>query len=371
MNRMAKIFVYAFVSYLCVAPLCFSATKAEGDNKDPKVTSERKNDNAEQKGSEQQRDSSNRASVFFPSPKFEFDHMVDGEELLHDFVIMNKGGELLKVDRVKTTCGCTTVSYSKEIPPGKEGKISMKVNTRGYGGRKLTKTIAVITNDSVTPQSLLTVSGNIEKFVTITPSVLRLNGKIGEEFKSVVKIIPEGKYPFSIIKISAQSGENIKYGLKEEKSDSGGKEYSVTVENVKKDSGSYYDVLILETDSKIQPEIKINLMARVIDPNGPVKETLTGSGGNISAPGNKASNGSSETNSNANGNSFLEAIRKAEGEKPAGADGNAATAQSHAKIQDPKRAEELKKKFEALIKQAQEKQKNQEQKKGEGQPKTE
>lgn len=263
------------------------------------------------------------------------------------------------------------------------------------------KTIAVLTNDSKTAESNLTVSGNVEKFVTITPSVVRLNGKIGEDLKSLVKIIPEGKYPFAVSKISAQDGKNIKYELKEEKSASGSKEYSVTVENLKKDAGFYYDVLILETDSKIQPEIKINVMARIIDPNAPANAPLTGNDGNMLIPGKNAvdgrqgtvmNNGSSGTGGGNGSNSgsvdsggngadagkgkknFLEVIQQIQQQNKTLKPKNATAADNidgaslqtaPAPVQDPKRAEELKKKFEALIKQAQEKKQAEKQQKTE------
>ena len=38
--------------------------------------------------------------VFFPEPRFVFEQMLEGKELLHDFVIMNKGDSTLKVKKV-------------------------------------------------------------------------------------------------------------------------------------------------------------------------------------------------------------------------------------------------------------------------------
>ena len=243
------------------------------------------------------------------------------------------------------------------------------------------KTIAVMTNDSTTPETTLTVSGNVEKFVTITPSVVRINGKVGDQLKSEIKIIPENKYPLTISKIKSQeAAKNIKYELKEVKSDSGDKEYLVTVENLKKDAGFYYDVLILETDSKIQPEIRINVMARIIDPNqqNPPLQGINNSVNNkmsVEQGGNKipfAAGKTESTNSGeAKNNSFLEIVKKLQeqnaqkGASSQGGNIDAAPAQGEsstaaAPVQDPKRAEELKKKFEELIRQAQEKQKAQE-----------
>lgn len=247
------------------------------------------------------------------------------------------------------------------------------------------KTISVMTNDSGNPETNLTVSGNVEKFVTITPPVVRLNGNIGEDLKTIVKIVPEAKYPFAISKLSAQDGKNIKYELKEEKSASGGKDYSVTVENTKKDAGFYYDVLILATDSKIQPEIKINVMSRIVDPKAPANAPLTGNSGNIltpgagnsgvnTIPGTGLSGGSAGNGADAGtgkGKNFLEVIQQIQKQNQQNSqDGNingATVDGKSAPAQDPKRAEELKKKFEALIKQAQEKKSAQEQQKAQEQ----
>ncbi|MBT8369423.1 MAG: DUF1573 domain-containing protein, partial [Deltaproteobacteria bacterium] len=53
------------------------------------------------------------------------------------------------------------------MPPGGEGKITIKVDTKGYGGRKMSKTAVVYTNDKTRPQQNLVISGQVEKFVTI------------------------------------------------------------------------------------------------------------------------------------------------------------------------------------------------------------
>jgi hypothetical protein len=42
------------------------------------------------------------ASVFFPESQYEFSPVLDGTEVVHDFVIQNKGNATLTVDRVKT-----------------------------------------------------------------------------------------------------------------------------------------------------------------------------------------------------------------------------------------------------------------------------
>ena len=41
-------------------------------------------------------------SVFVPVSTWEFDQVADGKQVVHDFVIQNKGDALLKISRVKT-----------------------------------------------------------------------------------------------------------------------------------------------------------------------------------------------------------------------------------------------------------------------------
>ncbi len=81
MNRIIKIFVCSLLLYLCVVSPSFSAD-TEAQSKDSGAVKS--------------------ASVFFPAPAFEFDSAIDGSDVVHDFVIMNKGTDILKVDKVKT-----------------------------------------------------------------------------------------------------------------------------------------------------------------------------------------------------------------------------------------------------------------------------
>ena len=41
-------------------------------------------------------------SAFFPETSYEFEPVLDGAKVVHEFVILNKGTATLKVERVKT-----------------------------------------------------------------------------------------------------------------------------------------------------------------------------------------------------------------------------------------------------------------------------
>jgi len=120
------------------------------------------------------------------------------------------------------------------------------------------KTAGVYTNDKTRPQQDLILSGQVEKFVTIRPQNVNMRGFVGDPIKGTVTIIPEKKYSFKILNLSAKDGKYIKYQLEETK-ESDTTAYKLNIENLKTDAGRYYDSIILETDSKIRPQIDVRV----------------------------------------------------------------------------------------------------------------
>jgi len=112
---------------------------------------------------------------------------------------------------------------------------------------------------------ILTVSGQVENFVSISPKRVRLMGYVGQPLKTIVKIIPEKKYPFKILDTRASDQKNIRYTL-EETQDLQGTGYVLSVENARKERGNYYALISLTTDSKIKPLIQISIYGNILEP---------------------------------------------------------------------------------------------------------
>ena len=108
----------------------------------------------------------------------------------------------------------------------------------------------------------LTISGQVEKFVTVFPKDVRLFGLAGTPIKTTVQIIPGEKYPFRIIEVKAKDGRNIDFSLQEEKK-SQTVSYTLMVENKKADKGRYYDAVYLITDSPLRPRINVNVFGNI------------------------------------------------------------------------------------------------------------
>ncbi len=148
------------------------------------------------------------------------------------------------------------------ILPGEEGKIKVKVITKGYGGNKYSKSIHVDTNDPNHAGIELKISGDIKTFATVIPKSVFFNGKVGESLSQVVKIIPETPEPFKILKITALKGEDFKQTLQEiKKSDK--IFYELTIENTRQTPGRYFDTISVITDRSDQTPLSIYVRGNI------------------------------------------------------------------------------------------------------------
>jgi hypothetical protein len=122
----------------------------------------------------------------------------------------------------------------------------------------MSKTAEILTDDTQKPKHKLVIAGKVEKFVTVIPRAVSLRGFVGDPIKKSVSIIPEEKYKFKITNARAKNGKFIDFELEEIK---GAKrtEYSLTVRNLRKEKGRYSDLIILETDSKIRPNVNVRV----------------------------------------------------------------------------------------------------------------
>ncbi|MBU1054643.1 MAG: DUF1573 domain-containing protein [Proteobacteria bacterium] len=187
---------------------------------------------------------------------FRFDRVLESAVVTHDFIIKNTGNAPLSINKVKTSCGCTTVDYTRQILPGAEGKISIRVNTAGYAGRNFKKSIIVYTDDPKHQIINLFIKGEVEAFALIAPKIVFLSGNSDRTIQSRITITPLEKYPFNIVESYAVNlDKKIVFALnkKEDK-------YFLTVKNIEEKTGKYQGSIYLKTDNKLRDEIVINVI---------------------------------------------------------------------------------------------------------------
>ncbi len=119
-----------------------------------------------------------------------------------------------------------------------------------------------MTNDPTQKNLSLQVEGNVDNFVEITPARVRMAGQAGEDISKEVSIVPLEKYPFKIVGAKPEKEGNIRVDVTAAKDNKG---YLLTIHNLKQERTRYYDTVIVQTDSKIRPELTISVYGNIAD----------------------------------------------------------------------------------------------------------
>jgi hypothetical protein len=103
----------------------------------------------------------NAPVVSYDLESFDFGDVQPNSKNEHTFNLKNAGKMDLIIRDVKSSCGCTAVSPSKNIiPTGETVPLKVVFDSTGKSGRQ-SKTITVITNDPKNPTSILRIACNI------------------------------------------------------------------------------------------------------------------------------------------------------------------------------------------------------------------
>lgn len=191
---------------------------------------------------------------------FDAGGVAKGEVIEHDFVVKNTGDADLLVLSVKPACGCTTPGFDKIIPPGGEGKITLKVDTARFKGQ-ISKSASVTTNDASQPNLRLVVNANVTTFIDVLPrDVVTFRQYRGEEKKQEVTVRSNepGKFEIKDVQVN---GDSIKHELIR----NGDSEYTVAVWLDKAAAiGNVSGSLKLLTSSAKEPNVTLTVRGSVL-----------------------------------------------------------------------------------------------------------
>jgi len=99
--------------------------------------------------------------IFIPSDTFDFGDIPEGQTIIHNFIIVNTGGDVLKLGQVISSCGCTAAEpEKKELNPGESTTLRVEFNSIGRSGKQ-NRQISLSSNDPVNPRVKFVISGNV------------------------------------------------------------------------------------------------------------------------------------------------------------------------------------------------------------------
>jgi len=117
--------------------------------------------------------------IYVVEEVYDFGVVIEGEEAPFTFVIENRGDEVLIIDNVGASCGCTTTELSeREIEPGRNTRLGGLFNTSGYGGATASKNVYVSSNDPVRSQITLRVTGRVVREAAYLIDAADLSGSL-------------------------------------------------------------------------------------------------------------------------------------------------------------------------------------------------
>jgi len=89
----------------------------------------------------------NSTSINFEKDFIDLGKLSSGEIVTCSFKFKNTGQYDLIISAVTANCGCAIADYPREpIPPGEEGQITVKYDSDGSAGIRITKEVSVLSN---------------------------------------------------------------------------------------------------------------------------------------------------------------------------------------------------------------------------------
>lgn len=107
------------------------------------------------------------------SPKYDFGRVIGQDEIVHEYILRNRGDEPVKISSIKNCCGTQSSIVPMEIHPGSNAVCKTVFKTRNrYGPQD--KQILIASNDRKNPYCELRMTGTLLKPVEVSPRLIRL-----------------------------------------------------------------------------------------------------------------------------------------------------------------------------------------------------
>ncbi len=155
-------------------------------------------------------------------------------------------------------------SYDKVIPPGGEGRITLKVNTKGYQG-KISKGARVYTNDPKKAFFVLRLTAFVKVPIHVSPRYVYLVGRSDQAISRTVYIEAREERPLELTPIEFTLNGKVNFTTQALVP---GRKYSVHLATAPGFSGPLRGVLKFKTNYPEKPEILIKIRGRIRAPKG-------------------------------------------------------------------------------------------------------
>ena len=161
-------------------------------------------------------------------------------------------------------------SFDRSTPPGGEGKITLRLNTKGYHG-DVTKKARVFSNDTTRSVQIISLKTRVKTPIYISPQSVYFNGQIGQNLQRVIQISAREEKPLKLTTDQFDLEGIISFKIKEIEA---GKKYQLVFNADLTNPGSFRGALKLTTNYPKKPEIEIpvrGIVRKVIPTTKPIQ----------------------------------------------------------------------------------------------------
>ena len=151
-------------------------------------------------------------------------------------------------------------SFDEAIHPGGEGRIWLKVNTRGRRG-EITKSAMVYTNDPMQRVVTIRITARIKVPIYVSSSKIRLYGRERQSVTRVVEIRAELDKPLTITPEQFSLGDKLTFKIEEIDK---GRKFRIRFKSIPGPPEKYHGFLRLKTNYPEKPEMTIWILGRFL-----------------------------------------------------------------------------------------------------------
>jgi hypothetical protein len=152
------------------------------------------------------------------------------------------------------------VQYDRTIPPGGEGKIELKVNTRNLSGT-VKKEANIYSNDPKNSVMTITLRANVKQSVQVNPQRIKMIGYEGTVITQSVIISANMEKPLEIEPMRSNLSERVTHNIEVVEP---GKIFKVNFNYTPLEGDNLNGELIIKTNYPERPNISIPVSARFI-----------------------------------------------------------------------------------------------------------
>jgi len=149
--------------------------------------------------------------------------------------------------------------FDRVIPPGGEGRISLKINTVHYHG-PISKKTKVHTNDPVNRLAILTIKFFVKTPIYFYPKNINLRARVGQKVTKTIRIKAGEELPLKLEESHFDLAEKVTYRMEEVIA---GREFKILFTSIPGPAENYRGVLRLKTNYPERPEITIPIRGNI------------------------------------------------------------------------------------------------------------